>query len=407
MRSASSRSLLRARFRAGRHAGARAGDREPRAPAARAGADRRRVAQRAGARRGRLHRGVAAPGQRRGAKPARRRPARTSCRSSCCACRSRPRPPARGARSWPTSWPRSTRSSKSWTSAARPARRASRSSTCNSATTQERHAELDDAVIAAERKLADAREQLRALERQAQEAQFSARALAARRGELQRAIETAAQQVAANAQAGEQLQRRAGAASTTRPRRPGCRTRWRCKLEREAALGAARSEYDDLTAAAAPRRRAAPELERSLQPLRERITKLQLEEQAAQLGGAQYLEQLTAADGRPRRAGREHRGRRRQAAGLQTEIDRINREIAALGAVNLAALDELTAARERKTFLDAQNADLNEAIDDARRRDPQDRPRDARPAGAAPSTRSTSISAACSRACSAAATPSW
>ncbi len=35
--------------------------------------------------------------------------------------------------------------------------------------------------------------------------------------------------------------------------------------------------------------------ERSLEPLREQITKLQLEQQAAQLGGAQYLEQLTAA----------------------------------------------------------------------------------------------------------------
>jgi chromosome segregation ATPase len=39
--------------------------------------------------------------------------------------------------------------------------------------------------------------------------------------------------------------------------------------------------------------------------------------------------------------------------GLQGEIDRFHREIQALGAVNLAALDELTAARERKTFLDA------------------------------------------------------
>ena len=44
------------------------------------------------------------------------------------------------------------------------------------------------------------------------------------------------------------------------------------------------------------------------------------------------------------------------------QIARINREINALGAVNLAALDELTAARERKTFLDAQNADLTDAI---------------------------------------------
>jgi len=48
--------------------------------------------------------------------------------------------------------------------------------------------------------------------------------------------------------------------------------------------------------------------------------------------------------------------------GLQTEIDRINRDINALGAVNLAALDELTQARERKTFLDAQYADLGEAM---------------------------------------------
>ncbi|MFY8192513.1 MAG: chromosome segregation SMC family protein, partial [Limnohabitans sp.] len=48
--------------------------------------------------------------------------------------------------------------------------------------------------------------------------------------------------------------------------------------------------------------------------------------------------------------------------GLQTEIDRLNREIQALGAVNLAALDELGTARERKTFLDSQSADLNDAI---------------------------------------------
>ena len=49
-------------------------------------------------------------------------------------------------------------------------------------------------------------------------------------------------------------------------------------------------------------------------------------------------------------------------AGLQSAIDRVNGEISALGAVNLAALDELTSARERKQFLDAQSADLNEAM---------------------------------------------
>jgi chromosome segregation protein len=102
--------------------------------------------------------------------------------------------------------------------------------------------------------------------------------------------------------------------------------------------------------------------EQSLQPLRDRITKLQLEEQAAQLGGAQYLEQLVAAavDFEALALGIERDGVRLQ--GLQSEIDRINREITALGAVNLAALDELSTARERKTFLDAQNADLQDAI---------------------------------------------
>ena len=47
--------------------------------------------------------------------------------------------------------------------------------------------------------------------------------------------------------------------------------------------------------------------------------------------------------------------------GLQSEIDRLHREITALGAVNLAALDELKLASERKVFLDAQTADLTEA----------------------------------------------
>jgi len=229
------------------------------------------------------------------------------------------------------------------------------------ATTQERHAELDEAVITAERKLTEAREQLRALERQAQEAQFSSRSLAARRGELQRSIETAVQQAASNEQSAvtlkEELERLTDASAQV-----GLEAALALKLDREAALGAKRSEYDDLTM----RLRRADEQrlqhEQSLQPLRDRITKLQLEEQAAQLGGAQFMEQLTAAEVNLEALAQNVADNNVKLYGLQGEIDRINREINALGAVNLAALDELTASRERKTFLDAQNADLNEAI---------------------------------------------
>jgi chromosome segregation protein len=227
--------------------------------------------------------------------------------------------------------------------------------------TQERHAELDDAVIGAERKLAEAREQLRALERQSQEAQFAARSLAARRGELQRGIETAAQQLAGNAQAHVSLQEEL-TRLTDASAQAGLQEALALKLDREAALGAKRSEYDDLTMRLRRADEQRMQHEQSLQPLRDRITKLQLEEQAAQLGGAQYLDQLVAAnvDFEALSAGIESGSVK--LTGLQSEIDRITREINALGAVNLAALDELTASRERKTFLDAQNADLVEAM---------------------------------------------
>ena len=73
-------------------------------------------------------------------------------------------------------------------------------------------------------------------------------------------------------------------------------------------------------------------------------------------------EQLDRRQRRPGALAKTIEQRAVKLYGLQGEIDRINREIAALGAVNLAALDELTSARERKTFLDAQNADLESAI---------------------------------------------
>ncbi len=226
---------------------------------------------------------------------------------------------------------------------------------------QQRHSELDDAVIDAERGLNAAREQLRTLERQAQEATFQSRTLAARQGELRRAIETAQQQVATNVQAAAQVDEELAGLNDAAAQ-AGLQTALGLRLQREQALSATRSQYDELSA----KLRAAEEqrltLERSLEPMRESLTRLQLEQQAAMLGGAQYLEQLTAAqaDLQVLQQGIEQGGVK--LWGLQGEIDRLNRELAALGAVNLAALEELSAARERKSFLDAQNADLLEAM---------------------------------------------
>ncbi len=229
------------------------------------------------------------------------------------------------------------------------------------ADTQERHAQLDEHVIGAERKLGEAREQQRALERQAQEAAFAQRSLQARRAELARTIDTAAQQAGGLAdeqqRAQDELARLTDAAAQA-----GLQSALALKLEREQALGALRSSYDDLTAKlrASDERRLG--LERELDPLRQRITDLQLKEQAARLGTEQYTQQLAEAQADLAAVEQSILDGNVRLSGLQGEIDRLHQGIQALGAVNLAALDELTSARERKQFLDAQSADLTEAM---------------------------------------------
>jgi chromosome segregation protein len=229
------------------------------------------------------------------------------------------------------------------------------------ADSQERHAEMDERVIDLQRKLAQCREQQRSLERQAQEAQFAQRSLQARTAELARTIDTADQQTASvhaeALRAREELARLTDAAAQA-----GLQNALALKLEREQALGARRSEYDDLTAKLRASDERRLQLERELEPLRQRITEFQLKEQAARLGFEQYEQQLLDAQADLEAVEESVQAGNVRLPGMQADIDRLHREIAALGAVNLAALDELTAARERKQFLDSQNDDLAQAM---------------------------------------------
>ena len=229
------------------------------------------------------------------------------------------------------------------------------------ADSQERHAQLDDKVIECERALNQAREQQRSLERTAQEATFALRSMQARQAELQRSIETAASQekslVDEQQRAAEELARLNDAAAQA-----GLQNALAMKLEREQSLGELRSQYDDLTAKLRASDERRLQLERELDPLRQRITDFQLKEQAARLGVEQYAQQLEEAGADLAAVAQSIAEGNVRLTGLQGEIDRIHREIQSLGAVNLAALDELTAARERKTFLDSQMADLVEAM---------------------------------------------
>jgi chromosome segregation protein len=231
----------------------------------------------------------------------------------------------------------------------------------------DRQSRFEDEQMALETLEADvlqARERVRQAERHAQEAVFAERSARSRIEELRRSIQFAgeqARQVQSSLEAGQAELRSLDDAAA----QAGLQDALALRVEKEERLAAARTELDALTAALRAHDEQRLGIERGLEPLRERITELQLKEQAARLNQEQYAQQL--ADVQADLAALETRmadpnDPPPKPAWLQGEITRIANAIASLGAVNLAALDELTTARERKNFLDAQQADLLEAI---------------------------------------------
>ncbi|MEN3365639.1 MAG: chromosome segregation protein [Burkholderiales bacterium] len=225
---------------------------------------------------------------------------------------------------------------------------------------QESHEEGQTLYLAKEQQLNDARQRLRELERAAQEAEFAEKSHRNKIEELKRSISTALEQAAqlfANMQQGslelESLDDQTAQA--------GLQSLLEKRSDQERALADARHELDQLTQKLRHHEEARMQSERSLQPQRDRIMELQLKEQAARLNQEQYAQQLLEAQADEAALAEKLNGDMRPSY-LQGEVTRLTNAIAALGAVNLAALDELAQASERKNFLDAQTADLVEAI---------------------------------------------
>ncbi len=130
----------------------------------------------------------------------------------------------------------------------------------------------------------------------------------------------------------------------------------------EDKLREARSRLDELAQQLRATDEKRLQLERDQQPRRDKITELQLKEQAARLAVEQYAQQLAEAHADETALCAKLDATPVKPAVLQAEIARLVQEIEALGAVNLAALEELAQARERKGFLDAQSNDLKAAI---------------------------------------------
>ena len=131
---------------------------------------------------------------------------------------------------------------------------------------------------------------------------------------------------------------------------------------REVALAASRNTLEGANGLLRGLEEDRLRTEHAAAPQRERVADLRLRVQASELAEAQH-------------AARLEEGEADEVAllplltadlkeiSLQREVGRLGREIAELGPVNLAALDELKAASARKNYLDVQTEDLVGAIE--------------------------------------------
>ncbi len=228
---------------------------------------------------------------------------------------------------------------------------------------EELDGELEEVRLArldAETGLALARDKARELERQAQESRFqlaSARQhvdeLTRRQQDLEERLESLAERLESLVLEAEQyldddLEDRLHEAL----------------YAREQALESVTQARDAAHEAEARLRqytRARTEAEAGLSPVREAISQMLLKAQEARLAFERFDEEL-------REAGADEAAlvallpEAKKAGALTADIGRLAQAIAALGAVNLAALDELEAAREREGYLAHQHDDLVAAM---------------------------------------------
>ncbi|MCF8179477.1 MAG: chromosome segregation protein SMC, partial [Sulfuritalea sp.] len=216
--------------------------------------------------------------------------------------------------------------------------------------------------------LRDARAMEIQLGREAQEAGFSERECISKLEDNARAGSTAASQL-------QRIEAETLAASTEvagisdRVLNEQLHAALDLKQSKESALAERRNQLESAASELRNLDEQRLKLEQGVVPLRDKINDLKLKAQAAQINEEQYRERLaevhiiTDADEEPFAEELAAGGADRlRDSSLQGEIVRLTGEIEALGPVNLAALDELATASERKGFLDAQSADLGEAI---------------------------------------------
>lgn len=134
------------------------------------------------------------------------------------------------------------------------------------------------------------------------------------------------------------------------------------RMQVEEELNAARRQLEESEQKLRLAEKKRHEAEQSAYSVRSQLDGLKMEWQAMQVRRQSLQEQLaetqfdlqTVLDNLPADADMEK---------WEEELEKISQRISRLGAINLAAIDEYQQQSERKTYLDAQNQDLNEALE--------------------------------------------
>ncbi|MBI3068871.1 MAG: chromosome segregation protein SMC, partial [Betaproteobacteria bacterium] len=211
------------------------------------------------------------------------------------------------------------------------------------------------------------RESLQQAEREHQEALFHLKTCSSKINEIENSINVFSETIGSLSRSMAELERELAGYDEAPPQEKLQQALVQ-RAEREQALKTARDALEEMESTLKQAEQERLACEQKLDPLRERIAELRLKEQEARLTEEQFAQQLAGAD-EHEIASLLEKGARPGA--LQAEINRLNDAITALGAVNLAALEELQNAEERRNYLDAQSRDLTEAmatLEDAIRR---------------------------------------
>jgi chromosome segregation protein len=213
---------------------------------------------------------------------------------------------------------------------------------------------------AAEAELAERRQALQRAEREAQDAIFSERECGSKISELDNSVRMVDLQITRAEDELGKLDKEL-AVDPVPAVRHALDAAVEARIDCERALAGTRESVEAAAGVLRGFEEERLQTETRIAPLRERVVELRMKEQAAQINHDQFDGQLREANVDEERLAAESERAPRPSA-LQGEITRLSQAIQELGAVNLAALEELGTSTERKNFLDAQATDLDEAV---------------------------------------------